>query len=76
MCEVNLKVCIHSYSVGIEAYVLAWAYILFPTLCVQATKALARLSLCTGLSEPIQLTYAIRNLLKYSYLYFSEVSDA
>ena len=45
--------------VGQEIYILAWAFIYVPTLCMRAAKALARWRTYAGSPESSVLAYAI-----------------
>ena len=58
-------------EMGLEAHILASAFIYMYILstCVQAAKALARLLVCTGCSEPLLPPYEVRTKISFAGLF-------
>ena len=59
MCKASLYKYIHSYLVGLQAYILTWVFINVPTMYVRAVKAMMSLHICAGSSELSLLAYVI-----------------
>ena len=59
--------CIYSYIVGLHVYYLVGSFIYVHSFCMQAIKALVRLCICAGSSEPSLVAYAISTQVLLAY---------
>ena len=59
MRKINLLSCMHNNLVWLNVLILALAFIQIHSMSTLAAKALMRLCICTGSSEPSLLVYAI-----------------
>ena len=54
--SVNVHAGVSSGNIGL---IIIWVFIYIHTLCMQAVKAMARMSICAGTPQPLLLGYIV-----------------